>query len=232
MTAAIPECSSAPITARRTPASVWSLLVAALVLLLGSAPVVAHKLKVFATAEGKSISGRAYFAGGAPAKGARVLITSATGELLAELQPDADGRFTYLASAPLEHRVSAETADGHRAEWRIPAEVLAGGFGLASPPPAPAVRDNTSTPPQPPMAEPAPAAGAPPATPGPPLTRVELETALARQLRPLREELLATREALRLQDILGGIGTIFGLTGLALWWRCRRRPPADQGSDT
>lgn len=52
-----------------------------------------------------------------------------------------------------------------------------------------------------------------------------LEAALARQLRPLREELLATRDALRFQDILGGIGYIFGLTGLALWWRCRRCQP-------
>ena len=49
-----------------------------------------------------------------------------------------------------------------------------------------------------------------------------VEAAVARQIRPLREELLATRDALRLQDILGGLGYIFGLTGLALWWRSRR----------
>jgi nickel transport protein len=54
-----------------------------------------------------------------------------------------------------------------------------------------------------------------------------IERAVARQVRPLREELLATRDALRLQDILGGIGYIFGLAGLALWWRSRQ--PTDRG---
>jgi nickel transport protein len=49
-----------------------------------------------------------------------------------------------------------------------------------------------------------------------------IEVAVARQIRPLREELLATRDALRLTDILGGVGYIFGLAGVALWWHARR----------
>jgi nickel transport protein len=38
----------------------------------------------------------------------------------------------------------------------------------------------------------------------------------------LREELIAAQDAYRLQDILGGVGYIFGVAGLALWWRARR----------
>jgi nickel transport protein len=53
----------------------------------------------------------------------------------------------------------------------------------------------------------------------------DLETAIARtvarQIQPLREELIAAEDRVRLRDILGGVGYILGLTGLALWWRCR-----------
>jgi nickel transport protein len=55
-----------------------------------------------------------------------------------------------------------------------------------------------------------------------PALEAAIERAVARQVRPLREEVAAARDAARLQDILGGIGYLFGLTGLALWWRGRR----------
>ena len=43
----------------------------------------------------------------------------------------------------------------------------------------------------------------------------QIETALARQLRPLREQLDAWQEQIWLHDILGGLGYIIGLAGLA-----------------
>jgi nickel transport protein len=49
-----------------------------------------------------------------------------------------------------------------------------------------------------------------------------IERAVARQVRPLREDALAAREAVQFRDVLGGIGYILGLAGLGLWWRCRR----------
>jgi nickel transport protein len=56
-----------------------------------------------------------------------------------------------------------------------------------------------------------------------PAVESAIERAVARQIRPLREQLVAAEDRIRLQDILGGIGYIIGLTGLALWWRSRRR---------
>jgi len=197
------------------------------VLLLIAAPAPAHKLAVFAAAEGARIEGSAYFAGGGKASGARILITDAAGSVLAELEPAADGSFSYLAGAPMEHRIIAETVDGHRAEWRVAAEALAGGFASASAgaPEAAAGKgagltaDLAAGPSGGPAAGAAPvaAAAAPAPNPSPDLAAA-IERAVARQLRPLREELLATRDALRLRDILGGIGYIFGLAGLTLWW--------------
>jgi len=54
----------------------------AIVLCLVLAPTqsaLAHRLQVFAAAEGRTIAGDAYFAGGAPAAGIRVLIEDAAG---------------------------------------------------------------------------------------------------------------------------------------------------------
>jgi nickel transport protein len=49
-----------------------------------------------------------------------------------------------------------------------------------------------------------------------------IEQAVARQVRPLREELLAAQGRAGLRDVLGGIGYIFGLAGVLMWWRSRR----------
>jgi nickel transport protein len=204
-----------PIPSHRVP-----ILVMVLVLLgLGlSPPAQAHKLRVFAAAEGPLITGSAYFAGGGAAGGARIRVLDAQGRTLAEPTPDAAGRFSYRAQAAADLLILAETGDGHRAEWRIPASDLAGSFPT----------EGTGTPEQPaapPAAAPTAPAAAPP-TPAPtgldPLLTAAIEGAVARQIRPLREELQSFQEQARLRDVLGGIGYILGLMGLALWWRSRR----------
>ena len=56
-----------------------------------------------------------------------------------------------------------------------------------------------------------------------PVLESAIERAVARQIRPLREQLVGAQDRVRLQDILSGIGYIMGLSGLALWWKSRRR---------
>lgn len=193
--------------------------------LLACAPAWAHKLNVFAAAEGALIEGSAYFAGGGKARGARILVTDAAGEVLAVLSTAGDGSFSYRASAPVEHHIVAETHDGHRAEWRIAAEELAGAFPaskeMAAQSATGALRagaDGENTAPVVGTA-PSPAAGGALE----PALEAAIERAVARQVRPLREEMLAARNAVRFSDVLGGIGYLFGLAGLGFWWHGRRR---------
>lgn len=54
-------------------------------------------------------------------------------------------------------------------------------------------------------------------------TAPDLEVALARQLRPLREQIDALENRTRLSDIIGGIGAIFGLFGCYAWIAARRK---------
>ena len=203
---------------------VWFLLLA-----LMSQPALAHKLKVFAQTEGDWIRGRAYFVGGAGAGGARVEVQDSEGRVLAELTPADDGSFAYRALAPVEHRLVARTGDGHGARWTIAAETLQGAFSPPTTPPAADQSDDSGPPPtrtQPPADIPAPQVPldhdpVAPQTFDPALIGA-IEQALARQTHPLAERLNALEERVRFQDVLGGIGYILGLTGLALWWRCRR----------
>ena len=204
----------------------------------------AHRLLVFAVAEGPVIEGSAYFAGGAPASGVDVLIEDVSGEVLAELSPSADGSFSYRAKTPAKHVVVARSGDGHRAEWTVRAAELAPAFvGSAT---SQSVTTTGSG------ADVAPAHRLGPATVqlSTPLTQAQtptvdgstvdqsdvdpaltaaIELAVARQLRPLREELAAARSRASLRDVLGGIGYIIGLAGVALWWRTRG---AGSGADT
>jgi len=212
-----------PIIAMRPRASVRLAPPVALMLLLAAGPSAAHKLNVFAAAEGARIDGSAYFAGGGKAAGAHIRITDAGGNLLAELRPDADGSFTYLAQAPIEHRIVAESDDGHRAEWTIDASELVGAFPAA----AAGVTADASGLASRPASAPASAAevrNTPPAGDAgglDPALEAAIERAVARQVRPLREALFKAREAAQFRDVLGGIGYIVGLAGLALWWRAR-----------
>jgi nickel transport protein len=187
---------------------------------LGS-PALAHKLQVFAFAEGARIAGSAYFAGGGAASGARIEVLDGEGNRLAELVPDGEGRFVYSVQAPVDHLIRAITGDGHQAEWHVTAAELTAGFGSegsiveAAPRPdhgdlSGIVETDASL---------IPAASA--ATLDPAL-EAAIERAVARQIRPLREQLVVAEDRIRFQDILGGIGYIMGLTGLALWWASRR----------
>jgi nickel transport protein len=206
----------------------WARPVGVLLLLAGlSWDAMAHKLKVFAFAEGNRILGSTYFAGGVIASGARIEVRDTGGSLLAELVPDREGTFVYVAQAPIDHLILAITGDGHRAEWRVTADELFADLAAVQEPEASGVAqshardqaihdDRAET-------EMIASTSRPAQTLDPEL-EAAIERAVARQVRPLREQLIAAEDRIRIQDILGGLGYILGLTGLAFWWRSRHRP--------
>jgi nickel transport protein len=189
-----------------------------LIFALAATPACAHKLMVFAFADGTRIEGSVYFAGGGAATGARIVLKDAEETVLAELTPAADGGFSHQAHAAVDHLIVADAGDGHRAEWTLPASELAPGFSASeNGAHSTAARADTDA-----VSAPAAPTGTLPAPGLDPTLEAAIEHAVARQVRPLREQLIASQEAFRLQDILGGIGYIFGLGGLALWWHSRR----------
>ncbi|QSX34983.1 hypothetical protein JYB87_07125 [Shewanella avicenniae] len=49
-----------------------------------------------------------------------------------------------------------------------------------------------------------------------------IETAVAKEVGPLRMELQQTASRAKLSDIIGGLGFIFGIAGFAMWWRSKK----------
>ena len=187
----------------RRPARGQRAAVLLLALLLSPGAALAHGLSLFAAADGARIEGVVRFAGGNPAAGTRVRVLDTAGNARAVLETDAAGRFAYTATVPEDHRLIAETADGHQASWTVAAAELAAGLGAGL------------------TAGAGPDLGAPPGG----CDTASLEQAVARAVRPLREELAADAERARLRDLLGGIGYILGIAGLWAWWRARRTSP-------
>jgi len=203
-------------------------------LLLVAAPAQAHKLKVFATAEGAVIVGTVYFSGGDKAMAVAGVVTGPDGTVAGRVITDRDGIFRFTAHSRMDHTITMDAGDGHMATTVIAAAEL--------PPSLP--QEQVGGPqeqvggPQEQVGWPQEQVGWPQeqvggATPPPArqtaageaITPETVETAVARQIGPLRRQLDAYEDQVRLHDILGGIGIIFGLFGTAAWLSVRRQTP-------
>ncbi|MEX0603538.1 MAG: hypothetical protein WD623_07655 [Marinobacter sp.] len=163
----------------------------------------AHLLNVFAFADGNHITGSVYFVGGTPASGAVVSVMSADNRLLATLEPNAEGEFSYQATTAEDHVIVADTGDGHVAQWRVSSAELTGSSKAR--PKDPAMTPETVS-----------------STNDSELSAM-IEAAVARQVQPLRKQMIDYDEQIRLQDIIGGIGYILGVFGLIAWWQQKRK---------
>ncbi len=177
----------------------WLPALLALPMIAHGHAALAHRMKVFAAAEGAMVSGYVYFSPGGRARDAAVVATVPDGTVIFQGRTDPDGGFRFEAGQRRDLRITAEGGDGHEASFVVRAAELPD-----APPAAPPV-----------------------GTAPPPADLAALvERSVARQVRPLREQLDAFQDAARWHDVLGGIGYIVGLGGLAygLAMRPRKRP--------
>lgn len=189
----------------------------------------AHRLKLFVSVEGMTVSGYAFFIGGGRPQGVDFFIKDGTGSEVHRGRTDSEGSFSWAAEKPADYVLSVDTGDGHFADEKIPADRFSpeAAAAPATPTVAPAEvtapiaapEGTTSTGPTPTLACPAPLDPALLAR----LTEAAVDRAVARQLRPLIEAQNLAEGRLRFNDIMGGIGMIVGLAGLGAWGLARRR---------
>lgn len=188
--------------------------------LLAVTPVSAHKLHVFAYAEGATIRGEVYARGGEMVHQAVVTAYGPGGERLGEAATDKEGKFVLKAAMRCDHRLVADAGGGHQAEFTLTAAELPDSL----PPKA-----NQAESPQPVVRTPeTPEPLAPHASPVDQEQILAQLAALERQIVQLRKQIDGYEEKTRWHDVLGGLGYILGLMGLAYYFlgRKKARPPS------
>lgn len=190
--------------------------------LLVATPAQAHKLKVFATAEGDRISGYAYFFGGGRVVDTRVIVTDAAGHTVTELRTDEEGAFQFAVSQRQDYRITIDSGDGHVTSTTVSAAAV------PEPSILPGTADLVLQPRAAEAAAPPPEAAPAPMTP--PDVATLVEGAVSHQIRPLREQIDLWNDRILLHDVLGGLGYIIGLAGLAYGLTARRRSKGGDGT--
>lgn len=161
----------------------------------------AHKVKIFVTAEGQTFNGYVYFPGGGRASQATVTVTTPVDtQPLATLQTDDEGQFTYTTHLVADHLFTVDIGDGHRATYTVKAVELKGEIPKTTTPVAHSAATSNAVCSQ---------------------EKQTIEKIIYQQIQPLREQLEQYEEKIRLHDLLGGIGYIFGIFGLLIYLRQR-----------
>lgn len=187
-----------------------------LVFSAGVSPAAAHSLHLFAEGDGTVIRGKAYFRGGSPARDAQVTAFDPDGRKLFETRTDNEGAFAVEAPYRCDYQLRVATADGHGAEFRLAAEELSSEL----PPPGPA--DDPATPKERPEAMPLDSVSAKPPHHAVHDTLTDEFRAMRAQLSALRQEMAEYQQRTRFRDVVGGIGYILGLAGIAFYTAARR----------
>jgi len=195
----------------------------------------AHKVNVFAYAEGGKVHTESYFADGTRAAGCRVTVEDMSGKQLIEGTTDKDGMFPFDIPGPEDLRIVIHASMGHQNDYVIKAAELAaampggGGAAKTGTEAAKPLKEKPAATKTAPAAREKPAAMVSGTTTAAGVSAEELravvdETVEAR-LKPLYAMLADMREAEDKPDVsevIGGIGYIMGIMGVILYFKSRK----------
>jgi len=185
----------------------------------------AHKVNIFAYVDGdRIVTDSGYSRSNRVHHGDVEVYDAATGTLLLSGKTDDQGTFAFVIPEAarenkMDLRLLLKAGQGHQAEWTV-------AYGEFADAPRPAsdmvVEEQPATSAQAETSAPAPA---PSASAAGGLTAAQVESIVKREVAPLKRMLAEMHDAgPSVAEILGGIGWIFGLFGVAAYMKSRRRP--------
>lgn len=183
------------------------LLAVTAILILKSSPAIAHKVNIFAWAEGETVFTESYFTGGKLLEGGLVKVFDPAGQKLLEGRTDQKGEFSFKLPQKTDLYLVLTASMGHRADFTLKVENA----------------DEAA-----PLAESAEITGElspDTVTVDMRQLRAVMEETLDLRLRPIYRSLADAkrREGPSLTDIIGGLGYIIGIMGLVLYVRSRKK---------
>jgi nickel transport protein len=199
-----------------------SLFLCLVFTLLCQAPALAHRVNVFAFVEGGEIVVECSYSKSKRVKNGLITVFDKdSGATLLQGTTDEEGLFRFpvpqqarLSGSSL--RILLEAGEGHQNEWIVEASEFKEAKTPAAAAPKPAVTAESGS------------GESAPSRPEAALTRADVEEVVAAQLdaklAPIRRTLLEqSQRGPGLEEIIGGIGWIFGLVGIAAYFKSRPR---------
>ncbi len=190
-------------------------------------PVSAHKVTIFAWVEGDTVYTRSKFSGGKRAKNTTVVVYDEDGNQLLEGRTDEKGEFAFKVPEKTTLQVVLKASMGHLAEWTIPEEEISGVSPVPEPESVPGVAEKELPLDASSLGKAETGGKQPetaPASVG--LSRRDLLTlideSLDKKLAPIANMLVdSLDQGPKVSEVIGGIGYIFGLVGVALYFSNR-----------
>ncbi len=195
------------------------IIVSFVLCVLNASVAYGHGVNVFAYAQGKDIIVEGYFSGNAKAKNSVVEVFDGAGRKLAEAKTDSEGKavFSFSALEPFQGDLKfvLEAGSGHKADYVMKASELRGDLKAS----APEVGGSSNT--QPAVEIRAVNSEA----------AQSIEKALDAKLQPIVASLAAQQRMLiemqkktvSINEIIGGLGWIMGLFGVAFYFAAGRK---------
>jgi nickel transport protein len=198
-----------------------------LLIMLGSLPVHAHKVRIFAWEESGIVNTEVKFSGGRPAKNAQISVTSVQDkqELLTGTT-DSEGLFSFpvpdaAKTNQYNLEITVNSGDGHKNSWLLNAADYLQVTGKTP-------RQQPESPSPSPLQA---AKQVPPEQQNSTVVVIDqeqlsqiIESALDRKLGPIKRSLAEQQNNKpSLQNILGGIGYILGLAGIAAYFKSQNK---------
>jgi len=193
-----------------------------LMVLFNAPPALAHRVSIFAWVQGDTVHTQSKFMGGKRPDKALVEVFDETGKLLLKGETDAQGLFSFQTQKISDMQIVLTAGMGHRAVWTLSSEDFQETNGESHNNPrlnaVPPVESNTFDPKMS-KTHRSPETG---------LSAAEftalIEATLDRKLKPLMDRItVLSEDRISLSDILGGMGYIVGLVGLAAYVQYRRK---------
>lgn len=188
-----------------------------LLITFSAAPAFAHKVTIFAWVEGDTIYTQSKFSKGRKAKGALVTVFDMEGNRLLEGTTDKKGEFSFKIPKKTGLKIVLKASMGHMAEWKIPVEEIAAAQASQNKTPEAGVISDITSPSN--------------------RTTISGYTCFQREeIRRLIDESLDQKlgpiinmlancqdRGPGISEIICGIGYIFGLVGVALYFANRKK---------
>ncbi len=183
-----------------------------LLLLMTASVVFAHKVNIFAYVEGDTVYTESYFPDGTKVKGGVVQVYDSQGTKLLEGKIDQNGEFNFKPPKKDDLKIVLVASMGHKNSYALSADELPGIIAAEKPE----------------KAEPKEVAEVH-------LDQIKriIDTSLDEKLKPIMRELIkAQQRQVSFTEVIGGIGYIFGIMGIILYFVSKKERVKKKNAST